>query len=103
MQRGPPRSTRTAPLFPAPTLYRSLPWNAGEGHSTDSSDLVGGVERSETHHPATLGCGLDDGFRFALPILRCCPTEPQVGATPPTASIRRCGTDRKSTRLNSSH
>src|SRR3546814_2834647 len=55
-------------------------------------DLVGWVERCETHHPATLGCGLDDGFRFALPILRCCPTELQVGATPPTASIRRCGT-----------
>src|SRR3546814_15787242 len=55
-------------------------------------DLVGWVERSETHHPAPLGCGLDDGFRFALPILRCCPTELQVGATPPTASIRRCGT-----------
>src|SRR3546814_16276273 len=103
MSRRPPRSTRTDPLFPYTTLFRSVGWRVG-------------MERYTT----TLGGGTSMGGErtVAMPAFH----QDQVIVPPPgtevVASSPACAyaalrytytpilsvqLDRKSTRLNSSH
>src|SRR3546814_12234297 len=92
MIRRPPRSTRTATLFPYTTLFRAgrLDVAAGAGHLEEDRhllDLVG-----EARHPS----GVAARVRAALGEL----AAGELRAGGRSASAHQ---DRKSTRLNSSH
>src|SRR3546814_9228069 len=116
MRRRSPRSTRTDTLFPDTTLFRSL------GPQTDrdltarlaerKADLDGRVS-SDAFRLGISG-GLDlgrnryDGLQLAFVLLRPGAIAPAVRGNGVRANARLDGafampTDRKSTRLNSSH
>src|SRR3546814_11951263 len=111
MIRRPPGSTRTDPLFPYPTLFRSLP-AAIEGDGL----LVGWSLETRRHsRPVGFSFGdqVDAAGRAALPILLAgeghlitiAPTGAGkgVGCVVPSLLRHRGPADRKSRRLNSSH
>src|SRR3546814_12058490 len=99
MIRRPPRSTRTDPLFPYPTLFRSGSVGA------QVRLLAGKLAGHRLVGFARLPVEVEDEFKARrqtpLPITgHPWPLVPDVpGKTPPALAAQ----DRKSTRLNSSH
>src|SRR3546814_5702401 len=102
MLRRPPRSTRTDTLFPYTTLFRSDSvtafFSAAPGGLSEMvvvGSQFGGDERiiSLTHTSRILLVVL--ALPFLMQIL--------FGYTPGPRACSRRGSDRKSTRLNSSH
>src|SRR3546814_15373848 len=97
MIRRPPRSTRTAPILPYTTLFRSPPaiQSAAEGTGMKRGHDLSGVMKFATS-PAWgehLGEALGDHLGLAM-------EEFDFGADELADIV---GEDRKSTRLNSSH
>src|SRR3546814_15606362 len=101
MIRRPPRSTRTDTLFPYTTLFRSHEEYARAGAPRAGSCFVGLSHAG----PTLIARGTPEQQAFHLPrILRgdtvWCQGFSEPGAGSDLAAL---GTDRKSTRLNSSH
>src|SRR3546814_15265222 len=101
MIRRPPRSTRTDPLFPYPTLFRSL-GSFATVYLPDGADQAAIIKRLAGLDGVELSLSRADACkRFELP-------EDRVGDVVVVStkhvvlgtSVER---DRKSTRLNSSH
>src|SRR3546814_19946830 len=98
MIRRPPRSTRTDTLFPYTTLFRSVGKQQDRderGHHVIAITQVRGRDRPRL-----------DRFRHVVPFDHARLYDP--GFTPAQSALgvfalRWNGTDRKSTRLNSSH
>src|SRR3546814_16422070 len=106
MIRRPPRSTRTDTLFPYTTLFRSSRTAAMREADQPSHRLSQGsvtamywtAAQLVAHHTSN-GCNLHPGDLFGTGTLSG-ETETSFGSL---LEISRGGTDRKSTRLNSSH
>src|SRR3546814_15016026 len=101
MIRRPPRSTRTDTLFPYTTLFRS-------GIFGDRATIV--LPPSEKARAARLWELVDEGAGFEEALdaligggLRTLPGFVLVGRAGDQTRVLLRGTDRKSTRLNSSH
>src|SRR3546814_12378821 len=98
MTRRPPRSTRTDPLFPYTTLFRSVRTRLGMAVALDvASVFIYEQAREATEAQPLVSLGRLDGYdpRVAQAIR---PMETHVDQPLPVSAI-----DRKSTRLNSSH
>src|SRR3546814_18688401 len=97
MTRRPPRSTRTDTLFPYTTLFRSLDDVANAG-----VPALGAAEHLDAHH--FLGAGVVGHVEVALHLDHGSASfiRPRARRSRPRASSWS-STDRKSTRLNSSH
>src|SRR3546814_4059211 len=105
MIRRPPRSTRTDTLFPYTTLFRSQPKGfaalfrrrSGKGRCVHGYDLKKGVDRHYRERFAiTIGVGAFGSLSHKAKAGSSAPTtRPELAICPRT--------DRKSTRLNSSH
>src|SRR3546814_19634220 len=103
MIRRPPRSTRTDPLFPYPTLFRSpralgFPTSPEARTAAWLSDVLGQPGRLKGFTAARVGTGqMCDSYRLAL--------DWEDGVAAPASVVAKCPSheDRKSTRLNSSH
>src|SRR3546814_17773708 len=111
MMRRPPRSTRTDPLFPYPTLFRSAERGRDIAQGLRSAADAGRFDARTS--PQALAEALTARLKpldrhFRVHVLR--PGEREALAQrrpPPDADpdngITRVEVDRKSTRLNSSH
>src|SRR3546814_5332861 len=108
MIRRPPRSTRTDTLFPYPTLFRSyLLYSRGNG-CLQSQTNSGGcyLVRNQDLSPETsvnkeIGFEYDPGtWRTSAAYFR---NDTRTRSSPAMTTLIACPTDRKSTRLNSSH
>src|SRR3546814_14547415 len=83
MIRRPPRSTRTDTLFPYTTLFRSAPHTGFPPHPHRDMEIITYVREGAISHEDSLG---------------------NKGRTESgDVQVMSAGTDRKSTRLNSSH
>src|SRR3546814_13673404 len=85
MIRRPPRSTRTDPLFPYTTLFRSR------------------LRRRDLHRPAVLGRGGVAANAGPAPGGSRAGGREVATLSVPSVALAAPGPDRKSTRLNSSH
>src|SRR3546814_13007250 len=98
--RRPPRSTRTATLFPYPTLFRSRHMAA---NALVQARIDAGVKAEAAAVLAAMGLTVSDAVRLLLVKVaqeKALPFEPLI----PNPDRRAgSGRDRKSTRLNSSH
>src|SRR3546814_15273933 len=91
MIRRPPRSTRTATLFPDATLFRSRP------------DRARAAEGARAQRAAGRGAPIDGVDHALIGFVEICvETESEIVRTEAARSGEIAG-DRKSTRLNSSH
>src|SRR3546814_5048426 len=121
MIRRPPRSTRTDTLFPYTTLFRSVRNPGGQCPLVDQRNLSGKFFVDCLLHIALdAGCEMLDDFDLEAAIEQAsdCPHNAIVGGNPDHGDgvdpmmFEACeellsrnleGSDRKSTRLNSSH
>src|SRR3712207_9457202 len=95
MIRRPPRST----LFPYTTLFRSLQFEPDVTTNAQAyAAAVAAVAALLSADPAAFQPGAG-----TIPALGITPSQPGALAPPPPGPRGRAGTDRKSTRLNSSH
>src|SRR3546814_19599244 len=102
MFRRPPRITRTDPLFPSTTLFRSMRYAAiGSGKRIRPLLLVGTAELFGVHRDAALraACAIESIHVYSLihDDLPCMDDDDTRHGKP---TVHK---DRKSTRLNSSH
>src|SRR3546814_17956654 len=98
MIRRPPRSTRTATLFPYTTLFRSASRHAGPARRPRGRRAALGA-RQRRPRPAAHGAGGGGRPQRSSAHCRRRPASPDL----PLLSSPFLATDRKSTRLNSSH
>src|SRR3546814_12683604 len=91
--RRPPRSTRTDTLFPYTTLFRSAVLPEVEA-------LYGVPQRPEYHPEVDTGVHVELVCDMAA---RLAPGDTVIGFAALTHDLGKALTDRKSTRLNSSH
>src|SRR3546814_17042096 len=99
MRRRPPRSTRTDPLLPDTTLFRS---DILKRHGASASFFL--VGKQIARHPEVVRRIVSDGHRignhsWSHPLMTRLPLAGQIDEIARTDEAL----DRKSTRLNSSH
>src|SRR3546814_13485955 len=109
MSRRPPGSTRTAPLFPYPTLFRSAA-DAGPGVDHGAlADIGADVDEAGHQHAAWSDIGpfardrARDHAKARLAETRIVPAGELARHLVIGGMARAAAVDRKSTRLNSSH
>src|SRR3546814_13485800 len=100
MLRRPPESTRTDPLFPYTTLFRSTPRPAGESMIRRREVVAPYPLRRQESLPGgrALRCVVEFPCREVLAA-----EDQEDGPGEAIEAIRHTLRDRKSTRLNSSH
>src|SRR3546814_19345797 len=105
MERLPPRSTRTEPLFPYTTLCRAA--LQGSGPYAEPLAMLKNLAEGDTELGPDLGAVLEPLERRAsagLPSLRDLQAGfPEVARRIAAITVSTQDEDRKSTRLNSSH